>query len=173
MELEAAAAAAASAIPASRHAQRNTAGAGRYRFGLRNGGPGPITADPAPVFASILEDLERATAPAAIALAFHTAVADLVAGLCVAARERHGLRTVVLSGGVFANALLSSGCTRRLRGAGFQVLRHCLVPPNDGGLALGQAVIAGAASVQPELPVQCDEGGTHVPGGTRPGHRGA
>ena len=154
MELEAAATAAASAIPASRHAQRTIGGAGRYRFGLHDDAPGPITADPAPVLTSILADLDRGTAPAVIALAFHTAVAELVAHLCIAARERHGLRTVVLSGGVFANVLLSTGCTRRLRGAGFQVLRHCLVPPNDGGLALGQAVIAGAAPAShPELPV--------------------
>jgi hydrogenase maturation protein HypF len=117
----------------------------RYRFEVRAGGSGPLTAHPAPVLASILADLHAGTAPGSIALAFHTAVADLVAELCTAARERHGLDTVALTGGVFANTLLSAGCARHLREAGFLVLRHRLVPPNDGGLALGQAVIASAA----------------------------
>ena len=126
----------------------------RYRFEVRAAaGAGPLTAHPAPVFASILADLEAGTAPGSIALAFHTAVADLVAELCMAARERHGLGTVALTGGVFANTLLSTGCALRLREAGFQVLRHRLVPPNDGGLALGQAVIA-ARAARPEQPTQ-------------------
>jgi len=117
----------------------------RYRFDLRvpadaQGSPGadsaPLTADPAPLFAAIIEDLVHEAPPGRIALGFHDAVADLVRDLCAAARERHGLETVVLSGGVFANTVLSSGCARRLREAGF----------NDGGLALGQAVVAAAAA---------------------------
>ena len=117
----------------------------RYRFDVHATGTGPLTADPAPLLASIIADLDDGVPPGRIARAFHDAVADLVAELCAAARERHGLETVALSGGVFGNTLLSSGCARRLREAGFHVLRHHLVPPNDGGLALGQAVIAAAA----------------------------
>lgn len=144
MELESAAAGRLEAEPDTAAADRDHP---RYRFEVRAraDGSGPLTAHPAPVFASILADLHAGTAPGSIALAFHTAVADLVAELCTAARERHGLGTVALSGGVFANTLLSAGCARRLREAGFRVLRHRLVPPNDGGLALGQAVIAAAA----------------------------
>jgi hydrogenase maturation protein HypF len=139
MELEAVATARLAEAP-------ETADVARYRFEVRANGSDPLTAHPAPVLAGILADLRAGTASGPIALGFHAAVADLVADLCIAAREQHGLHTAVLSGGVFGNALLSAGCARRLRAAGFQVLRHRLVPPNDGGLALGQAVIAAGAA---------------------------
>lgn len=58
------------------------------------------------------------------------------------ARRATGLSTVTLSGGVFANALLEDECTALLTDMGFAVLRHGEVPPNDGGLALGQLVVA-------------------------------
>lgn len=140
MELEAMAAAHGPHTPAT-----EVRGDTRYHFDVRPSDTGPLTADPAPLLAAIIADLDDGVPPGRIARAFHDAVADLVAELCVAARERHGLETVALSGGVFGNTLLSSGCARRLREAGFHVLRHHLVPPNDGGLALGQAVIAATA----------------------------
>ncbi|MFF4446402.1 carbamoyltransferase HypF [Streptomyces sp. NPDC001502] len=118
-----------------------------YTFGLHAPpGPdgGPVTADPAPVLAAVVADVRAGTDPALIAARFHTSVAALVATLCALARERHGLDTVALTGGVFANTLLSSMCARRLRAAGFTVLRHGRVPPNDGGLALGQLMVAAA-----------------------------
>ncbi|MFB7257265.1 carbamoyltransferase HypF [Streptomyces nojiriensis] len=118
-----------------------------YAFGLRAApGPdgGPVTADPAPVLAAVVADVRAGTDPALIAARFHTGVAALVATLCVLARERHGLDTVALTGGVFANTLLSSACARRLGAAGFTVLRHGRVPPNDGGLSLGQLMVAAA-----------------------------
>jgi hydrogenase maturation protein HypF len=57
-------------------------------------------------------------------------------------RDRAGVDTVGLSGGVFQNAVMTTQCRRRLTEDGFRVLIHRRVPPNDGGLALGQAVIA-------------------------------
>jgi hydrogenase maturation protein HypF len=62
----------------------------------------------------------------------------------VLARERHGLSTVALSGGVFQNQLLLRGAVTRLEARGFRVLVHSRVPCNDGGISLGQAVVAGA-----------------------------
>ncbi|MGV9289402.1 carbamoyltransferase HypF [Streptomyces sp. NPDC003719] len=116
----------------------------RYAFGLggeRSGGA-PLTADPAPLLAAVASDVRDGTATALIALRFHHAVTRMVRTVCGAAREATGLRTVALSGGVFANTLLSEACARGLRADGFTVLRHRDVPPNDGGLALGQLVVA-------------------------------
>ncbi|NUT27602.1 MAG: carbamoyltransferase HypF [Streptomyces sp.] len=111
-----------------------------YPFELR--GDDPVRADPAPLFTAIVADLRAGAGPALVAARFHRAVTALVHRLCVRARERHGLDTVALTGGVFANTLLSSACSAALRQDGFTVLRHHLVPPNDGGLALGQLMVA-------------------------------
>lgn len=101
-----------------------------------------VRADPAPVLAAIVSDLRAGVGPALVAARFHRAVTGLVHRICVRARERHGLDTVALTGGVFANTLLSSACSAALREDGFTVLRHRLVPPGDGGLALGQLMVA-------------------------------
>ncbi|MFG3028362.1 carbamoyltransferase HypF [Streptomyces sp. NPDC048253] len=101
-----------------------------------------VRADPAPVLAAIVSDLRVGVGPALVAARFHRAVTGLVHRICVRARERHGLDTVALTGGVFANTLLSSACSAALREDGFTVLRHRLVPPGDGGLALGQLMVA-------------------------------
>ncbi|MGW2050139.1 carbamoyltransferase HypF [Streptomyces sp. NPDC001858] len=116
-----------------------------YVFGLRSPGDGPVEADPAPVLAAIVADLRAGMRPALVAARFHRGVAGLVRRVCGRARERHGLDTVALTGGVFANTLLSSACAALLREDGFTVLRHRLVPPNDGGLALGQLMVAARA----------------------------
>ena len=67
----------------------------------------------------------------------------MVRQVCLVLRARRGLEMVALSGGVFQNALLTTLVRERLERAGFTVLTHSLVPPNDGGIALGQAVVAG------------------------------
>lgn len=124
------------------YAERGTA---RPDFVLRPGATAddvPLVADPAPVVAAVVDALRRGDPPGLIAARFHAVVARLVRRVCGAARERHGLDTVALSGGVFANALLAEACARGLRADGFTVLTHRLVPPNDGGLALGQLVVA-------------------------------
>ncbi|MCX3291916.1 carbamoyltransferase HypF [Streptomyces sp. NEAU-H22] len=98
--------------------------------------------DPAPVLGALVDDLRRGTPAAVLAARFHRAVARAVAEICRRARQDTGLATVALSGGVFANALLEEECARLLAEDGFAVLRHGEVPPNDGGLALGQLVVA-------------------------------
>ncbi len=130
LELEAAAVA-ASVLPA-----------GGYCFALRRSGTGALTADPAPVLSGVVADLRRGVPRELIAARFHRSLVTLVRRLCAAARQQHGLDTVALSGGVFANALLATESADGLRRDGFTVLRHRQVPPGDGGLALGQLVIA-------------------------------
>ncbi|MDT0484402.1 carbamoyltransferase HypF [Streptomyces doebereineriae] len=107
---------------------------------------GAVRADPAPVLAAIVGDLRAGVEPALVAARFHRGVTGLVHRMCARARERHRLDTVALTGGVFANTLLSSACAATLREDGFTVLRHHLVPPNDGGLALGQLMVAARAT---------------------------
>ncbi|WP_327308626.1 carbamoyltransferase HypF [Streptomyces sp. NBC_01298] len=155
MELESA------ALRATGHADRHP-----YAFALNHPAPGrdgPVTADPAPLLASVVADLRAGADTSVIAARFHAAVTGLVAELCVLARERHALDVVALTGGVFANGLLSSSCARVLSGLGFTVLRHRQVPPNDGGLALGQLMVAAARGATD--PPQ--RGEVHVLGGTR------
>ncbi|MFF8774128.1 carbamoyltransferase HypF [Kitasatospora sp. NPDC015120] len=125
-------------------AARDHGPADGYAFALRPHG-GVLVGDPGPVLAAVVADLAAGAPAGLVAARFHAAVAGLVRAMCRAAREHCGLETVALSGGVFANALLSAGCGRDLRADGFTVLRHRRVPPNDGGLALGQLMVAARA----------------------------
>jgi hydrogenase maturation protein HypF len=77
---------------------------------------------------------------------FHAATISLIVELAVRAREELSLHTVAMSGGVFQNATLLAGACTALRQVGFSVLRHRIVPPNDGGIALGQLAVAAARS---------------------------
>ena len=93
---------------------------------------------------AVVDDLAAGTAAGVIAARFHHGVAALIEAGCLLLRERTGLRTVALSGGVFQNLLLLRAAVSRLEARGFRVLVHSRVPCNDGGISLGQAVIAAA-----------------------------
>ena len=80
--------------------------------------------------------------PETLAWRFHDGLAARIAAACAAARDRTGVNAAALSGGVFQNTLLMDLTAARLRKLGFRLLTHRLIPPNDGGIALGQAVYA-------------------------------
>jgi hydrogenase maturation protein HypF len=89
-------------------------------------------------------DLEAGRPRPEVAAAFHEGVAAAAASACEAAAEP---RTVVLSGGSFQNLRLLESARARLEAAGFRVLTHREVPPNDGGISYGQAAVAAARMV--------------------------
>ncbi len=113
-----------------------------YPFAIRREEGGWIV-DPAPLIRAVVEDLQRGTTAARLSSGFHNALAEMIVDVCARVREDAGLNAVALSGGVFQNRYLTERALALLEKAGFAVYTHSLVPSNDGGLALGQAVIAG------------------------------
>jgi hydrogenase maturation protein HypF len=98
--------------------------------------------DSSALLRAIVEDVRRGCAPSAVAAGFHEAVARLIAETADRLRQETGIATVALSGGVFQNVLLVRLARAELSRLNLRVLAHRVVPPNDGGLALGQAAIA-------------------------------
>jgi hydrogenase maturation protein HypF len=113
-----------------------------YPFSIEESGEG-VVLDLRPAVGGLLADLSGENSRPSMARCFHNTVAAATAGVCERIRGRCGLNRVVLSGGVFQNKLLAEGTVSRLMESNFQVFTHRLVPPGDGGLALGQAVVAG------------------------------
>ena len=94
------------------------------------------------LFAWLLQKRLQGQSSAELAYLFHLSLADYLLNASLAARKRTGLNTIALSGGVFQNHLLMILTEQKLAAYGFTVLKHQLIPPNDGGIALGQAVAA-------------------------------
>jgi hydrogenase maturation protein HypF len=91
---------------------------------------------------ALVADMQAGRSKEICAARFHHSVARCIVDVCRATKRETGIRTVALSGGVFANALLLELVCPLLRRAGFEVLTHSLVPPGDGGVSLGQAAVA-------------------------------
>lgn len=100
--------------------------------------------DLSPLTVEIVRRVEAGVAVAELAWLFHDQFAAAWERVVVVAAQRSGVQTVGLSGGVFCNVLLTRMLSERLSRHGLRVLRHEIVPPNDGGLALGQAAVAAA-----------------------------
>ena len=104
----------------------------------------PRQMDPRAIIQGLVADIEKGVTASIVSGKFHATLLAMFTDLCVVIRKETGLSQVALSGGCFQNRLLLSGLTRNLHNKGFQVLTHERVPANDGGIALGQAVIADA-----------------------------
>jgi hydrogenase maturation protein HypF len=97
-----------------------------------------------PLLRAVVEDLAAGLSPARISRRFHNTLIRMLAAACRTLREETGLEAVALGGGSFQNVTLFTGLYRALTEDGFTVYTHTLVPTNDGGLSLGQAVSAAA-----------------------------
>jgi hydrogenase maturation protein HypF len=112
-----------------------------YPFRLRPEGDGWVV-ETGEVISAVVEDLLAGREAAEVSAKFHRTMAEVVVAGCGRIRERGGTSAVALSGGTFQNVLLLEQVTELLEERGFTVYRHRRVPANDGGLCLGQAVLA-------------------------------
>jgi hydrogenase maturation protein HypF len=116
--------------------------AGFYQVSILN--DTPFSVDALDLVRAVVADLRAGVRREVISARFHNGVAAAVEAACLLLRERTGLGVVALSGGVFQNTLLLGATVRRLQDRDFTVLTHSRVPCNDGGISLGQAVVAAA-----------------------------
>ncbi len=126
-------------------AMADNAETGAYDFSWDETDKGAISIPCSPLIRAVTKDLRDGRSPAIISARFHNTLVALFDALCSQLRNRTGIDQVALSGGVFQNDRLLSGLCTALAKSGFQVLTHRLVPANDGGLSLGQAVVAATA----------------------------
>ncbi len=99
----------------------------------------------------IVEDVAHHLPLPAIAGRFHSTLVEIVGAICCRLREKTGISKVVLSGGVFMNAIFAEGVEKNLKKKEFCPFRQTRVPCNDGGLSLGQLAIA-AKTIKSDTP---------------------
>lgn len=99
----------------------------------------------ADLISAVVQDVKQGVPVSLIAARFHRTMARMIVRMCSLIASDSGIRLATLSGGVFQNRLLSRLTIETLRAEGFEVLAHRIVPCNDGGISLGQAVIANFA----------------------------
>jgi hydrogenase maturation protein HypF len=115
---------------------------GVYDFDWENPVADTWIVDTRPTIRGVVKDIAKGVSPQRIARHFHSTVVAMIAAVCERLRSALGLQVVTLSGGVFMNVLLLGEVRDKLKSLGFRVYSHHLVPPNDGGLSLGQLAIA-------------------------------
>jgi hydrogenase maturation protein HypF len=104
----------------------------------------PMVVETKGIIRGVVDDLLRGAPAPLIAGKFHTTLTEIILIVCCHIRELTSLRQVALSGGVFQNIRLLTMVVSRLKAHGFEVYTHSQVPPNDGGISLGQAAVANA-----------------------------
>lgn len=119
-------------------------GGERDAYPVTVSGAGPLVVAGADLVRAVAEDVLRGVPPEVVAARFHNGMAEVIARCCVSLRDRTGVGTVAISGGVFQNLLLLDRTVDLLHENGFRVLTHSRVPANDGGISLGQAAVAAA-----------------------------
>jgi hydrogenase maturation protein HypF len=132
------------AVELEQLADADVAGGTGYEAGIEPGADGVLAIGGSDLVAAVVDDLRAGVDRRLVAARFHGGVREAIVRVCRAVAERTGLSSVALSGGVFQNVLLETTAVDALRGEGFTVLTHSRVPPNDGGISLGQAAVAGA-----------------------------
>ena len=128
----------------------------------------PLVVDTRPMIRAVAADVRCGVERSTIARRFHGTLAEMVVAVCEQLRVKTGLNAVALSGGTFANAILTHDVCQALRARAFRVYRHRRVPPGDGGLSLGQIAIA-AARLGPRVASESNTAWetADVPGNTR------
>ncbi|MFN8496827.1 MAG: hypothetical protein U0641_03155 [Anaerolineae bacterium] len=111
------------------------------------GGDAPVVLDWRPMIAAIVADIGGGVAPAVIAARFHNALVAAATRVATGVGEPR----VALSGGCFQNRLLVQRMVAALSAAGLDVVQHRQVPPNDGGISLGQVAVAAAQLATQDL----------------------
>ena len=116
----------------------------------------PLVVDIDKLVKAIVTDIINKIPAANISAKFHNSLVGMIVSVCSSIRKSKGLSRVVLSGGVFQNAFLLTRVVPRLEMSGFQVYVPTKVPPNDGGISLGQAMIAHAmvAEEKNQIPIE-------------------
>ena len=108
----------------------------------------PIQILPAPIIRGVVQDVQNGLLVAEISIKFHKTLIALFSEICAEVRRDCQLNRVVLSGGCFQNSILLRGMIHELASRDFEVYAHRRVPTNDGGIALGQAIVAAAIATQ-------------------------
>jgi hydrogenase maturation protein HypF len=98
--------------------------------------------DPTPIWQGLISGLGAGTPVSRLSARFHNSVVNLCVTLCVNLRAQTSINKIALSGGVFQNKYLMEKTTAALQKQNFTVLLHQRIPTNDGGISIGQAVIA-------------------------------
>jgi hydrogenase maturation protein HypF len=107
---------------------------------------GTILIDTPSLFAEVVRDVQKKTDPAIISCKFHNTVVQFTVDTCISLSKKTGITSVALSGGCFQNMFLSERVAAGIEDRGLQCYIHTKVPPNDGGISLGQVLVASERS---------------------------